>query len=52
MKMTVGELVAKQMEEEKGSATFTEGLLTPGVKEALVSIADIKKKIFSNNLRN
>ncbi len=45
MKMTVGELVAKQMKEDKSSLTLPNGLLPPGAKEALVSIADMKKKI-------
>lgn len=45
MKMTVGELVAKQMKEEKSSVTFPEGLLPSGAKEALKSLADMKEKI-------
>lgn len=45
MKMTVGELVAKQMKEDKSSLTLPNGLLPPGAKEALASIADMKKKM-------
>jgi hypothetical protein len=45
MKMTVGELVAKEIKEEKSSVTFPEGFLPPGAKEALKSLADMKEKI-------
>jgi hypothetical protein len=45
MKMTVGELVARQLKEEKSSVTFPEGTLPVGAKEALKSLADMKEKI-------
>jgi hypothetical protein len=45
MKMTVGELVAKQMKEEKSSVTFPEGSIPIVAKEALKSLADVKEKI-------
>lgn len=45
MNMTLGEFIAKQAKEGKDSAIIPEELLPPGAKEALKSIADIKKKM-------
>ncbi len=45
MKMTVGELIAKEMKEGKSSVTLPNGVLPPGAKEAFESLANMKKNI-------